>query len=41
MRMFENMKEQNRQAVKKRTDHSSHVPAAKKIILSDDEFGKY
>ncbi len=41
LRMFENMKEQNRQAVKKRNDYSNHVPAAKTIILSDDEFGKY
>ncbi|WP_373484067.1 methyl-accepting chemotaxis protein [Acetobacterium sp.] len=35
MRMFENMKEQNRQAVKKRSGQSSHVPAAKTIFLSD------
>lgn len=41
MRMFENMKEQNRQAVKKRSGHSSQAPAAKTILLSDDEFGKY
>lgn len=41
MRMFENMKEQNRQAVKKRSGHSSQVPAAKTIILSDDDYGKY
>lgn len=41
MRMFENMKEQNRQAVKKRSGQASHVPAARTIILSDDEFGKY
>lgn len=41
MRMFENMKEQNRQSVKKRSGHGSHVPAPKTIILSDDEFGKY
>ena len=41
MRMFENMKEQNRQAVKKRNGHSSQVRAANTIILSDDEYGKY
>jgi methyl-accepting chemotaxis protein len=41
MRMFENMKEQNRQAVKKRATEGSYTPASKKIILSDDEFGKY
>lgn len=41
MRMFENMKEQNRQAVKKRSTEGSHIPVSKKIILSDDEFGKY
>lgn len=41
MRMFENMKEQNRQAFKKRSGQASHVPAARTIILSDDEFGKY
>lgn len=41
MRIFENMKEQNRQAVKKRSGQASHVPAARTIILSDDEFGKY
>jgi methyl-accepting chemotaxis protein len=38
LRMFENMKEQNRQTVKKRSDYGGHVPAAKTIILSDDEF---
>ncbi|PKM60415.1 MAG: methyl-accepting chemotaxis protein [Firmicutes bacterium HGW-Firmicutes-4] len=41
MRMFENMKEQNRQAVKKRSGLSNPVPTAKTIFLSDDEYGKY
>ena len=41
MRMFENMKEQNRQAVKKSSGHSHRVPASQTIILSDDEYGKY
>lgn len=41
MRMFENMKEQNRQAVNKRSGQSSQAPPAKSIILSDDEYGKY
>lgn len=41
MRMFDNMKEQNRLAVKKRSNDGGHSPVNKKIILSDDEFGKY
>ncbi len=41
IRMFENMKAQNRQAVKKRGSQGSQAPAAQTILLSDDEFGKY
>lgn len=41
MRMFETMKEQNRQSVKKRSGQSTHAPVPKTIILSDDEYGKY
>jgi len=41
MRMFENMKEQNRQTVKTRSNQGSHGSAARTIILSDDEYGKY
>jgi methyl-accepting chemotaxis protein len=38
--LYENMKAQNRQAVKKRSNEGFSLPATQ-IILSDDEFGKY
>lgn len=41
MRMFENMKEQNRQSVTKRSSQSSHLQPSNTIILSDDDYGKY
>lgn len=41
MQILEEMKEQNRHAVNKRSNEGMHIPATKKIILSDDEFGKY
>ncbi|MBU4539864.1 MAG: MCP four helix bundle domain-containing protein [Firmicutes bacterium] len=41
MRMFENMKEQNRQSVTKRSSQSSHLQPSNTIILSDEDYGKY
>ncbi len=41
MRMFDNMKEQNLHSIKNRANQDTNTPAAKKIMLSDDEFGKY
>ncbi|AFA48674.1 methyl-accepting chemotaxis protein [Acetobacterium woodii] len=41
MRMFENMKEQNLRSLKSRANQETSTPIAKKIMLSDDEFGKY
>lgn len=41
LRKIESMKAQNRQAIQSREPRVSEVPAAKKIVLSEKEFGKY
>lgn len=41
MRMFETMKEQNLQSIRNNGVHETNHPTTKKIVLSDDEFGKY
>lgn len=41
IKMIESMKVQNRQAIQSREHQASEVPTAKKIVLSEKEFGKY
>ncbi|MBC3803193.1 HAMP domain-containing protein [Acetobacterium fimetarium] len=41
VRMFENMKEKNKQSIARSKKEGMEVSSEKRIILSDDEFGKY